>query len=154
MMADKKLVDLYAYKMKSGVPEFLMMKRAAGKIYEGQWRMVGGKVQKDETYWQAALRELNEETSLPVIKFWSVPSLNHFYEAKSDSILLIPAFAAEVPEHAEPTLDGEHTSWQWMIYEECKKAIIWPEQKRLLGIIEQIVISNQIADEWVIPKNI
>lgn len=153
MMADKKLVDLYPYRLNSGVPQFLMMKRAAGKIYEGQWRMVGGKVQKDETYWQAARRELDEETSLPVIKFWSVPSLNHFYEAKTDAILFIPAFAAEVPPHAEPKLDDEHIAHEWMTREACEKVIVWPEQKRLLGIIEQIVISNQIADEWVIPKN-
>lgn len=152
-MGDKKLVDLYPYRLMSGMPEFLMLKRASGKIYEGQWRMVGGKVQKGETSWQAALRELDEETSLPVVKAWTVPSLNHFYEAKTDSILLIPAFAAEVPPFAEPELDDEHTTFQWMRYDECKKAIVWPEQKRLLGIIEQLVISNQIADEWIIPKN-
>src|SRR5690625_6624453 len=75
---------------------------------------------------------------------WTVPSLNHFYEAKTDSILLIPAFAAEIPHDAEPKLDEEHTTWKWMRYEECKTAIMWPEQKRLLGIIEQIVTSNQI----------
>jgi len=152
-MGAKRLVDLYPYHIKSGEPEFLMMKRAAGKIYEGQWRMVGGKVQDDEAYWQAALRELDEETSLPVIKMWTVPSLNHFYEAKTDSILLIPAFAAEIPHDAEPKLDEEHTTWKWMRYEECKTAIMWPEQKRLLGIIEQIVTSNQIADEWIVSED-
>src|SRR5690625_5853514 len=99
-MGDKRLVDLYPYHIKSGEPEFLMMKRAAGKIYEGQWRMVGGKVQDDETYWQAALRELDEETSLPVIKIWTVPSLNHFYETKTDYILLISSFSHAISNEA------------------------------------------------------
>jgi dihydroneopterin triphosphate diphosphatase len=38
--------------------------KGPGKIYEGQWRMIGGKVDPDETYWEGALRELKEETGL------------------------------------------------------------------------------------------
>ncbi len=33
------LIDLYAYTLKKGIPRFLVLKRAAEKIYAGQWRM-------------------------------------------------------------------------------------------------------------------
>lgn len=153
MPDNKKLIDVYPYRVNSDYPEFLLMKRSANKIYQGQWRMVGGKVEEGETYWQAALRELEEETSLPVNKMWSVPSLNNFYEIKTDSILLIPAFAVEISQNKEPVLDDEHTTYAWQDLETCEKLIIWPEQKRLLRIISQIVTSHQIADEWIVQKN-
>src|SRR5690625_5328773 len=99
-----------------------MVKRADDKKYEGRWRMEGRKVEDDDDYWQAALRELDEETSLPVIKMWTVPSLNHFYEAKTDSILLIPAFAAEIPHDAEPKdrkstrLNSSHVAISYAVF--------------------------------------
>ncbi|HBQ58180.1 MAG TPA: NUDIX domain-containing protein, partial [Balneolaceae bacterium] len=79
----KKLVDVYPYKIKNGVPLFLIFKRSANKIYANQWRMVGGKVQEGESRWEAGLRELKEETGLTPLKFWTIPSVNQFYEAKT-----------------------------------------------------------------------
>ncbi|MGF1670420.1 MAG: NUDIX domain-containing protein, partial [Balneolaceae bacterium] len=93
-MYKKKLIDVYPYKIIDGKPQFLLLKRSRDKIYEGQWRMIGGKVEQNETYWQAALRELAEETKLKSNRFWSVPTVNHFYESSSDQIHLIPAFGA------------------------------------------------------------
>jgi dihydroneopterin triphosphate diphosphatase len=95
-MAEKKLIDLYPYRVTDDQPEFLLLKRSKGRIYQGQWRMIGGKVEEGEAYWQAALRELDEETGLVPLKFWTLPSINQFYEAKTDQILSIPAFAAEI----------------------------------------------------------
>ncbi|HCI70754.1 MAG TPA: NUDIX domain-containing protein, partial [Balneola sp.] len=92
----KKLIDVYPYRVDGKNVEFLILKRSSKKIYAHQWRMVGGKVQENEQYWKAALRELKEEISISPIKFWTVPSLNNFYEHSSDSIHHIPAFAAQM----------------------------------------------------------
>ena len=44
--------------------QFLLLKRAGTKNYEHLWQGVAGKIEKGESAWQAALRELDEETSL------------------------------------------------------------------------------------------
>lgn len=43
-----RLVDVYPYRTKAQRHEFLIFKRSAQKKYAGQWRMVGGKIEKGE----------------------------------------------------------------------------------------------------------
>lgn len=149
----KKLIDLYPYRLIDGQPQFLLLKRAKGKIYEGQWRMIGGKVTPGETYWQAALRELKEETRLTPVKLWTIPSVNQFYEAASDTIYSIPAFAAQVDEEQQPVLDDEHTGITWAGAENIHEYIHWPEQQRLVQLTNNIILSDKILDDWLIPAN-
>lgn len=149
-MHEKKLIDLYPYRLTQNTPEFLLLKRSKGHVYHGQWRMVGGKVKADETYWQAALRELKEETSFIPVKFWTIPGVNHFYEHKTDMIHSIPAFAAELSSDQIPILDDEHTDFGWFELDEALNKIIWPEQKRLLALINQLLTSDQILEDWIV----
>lgn len=147
-MAKKRLIDLYAYRLIDERVEFLLFKRAKGKIYEGQWRMIGGKVHSDETYWEGALRELKEETGLVPEKFWTIPSVNIFYEYKSDTIHQIPAFAAQLNSDTRPVLDDEHTEFKWFTLEEAADRVTWPEQKRLLALANTLITENKILEDW------
>lgn len=147
----KKLIDLYIYRIGTSGVEYLLLKRSKRKIYAGQWRMIGGKVEDGETRPEAALREMQEETGLQPARFWALPSINHFYEAETDQIHLIPAFAAEVGPDAEPSLDEEHSEFEWVMVDEAVHRLYWPEQKRLVRTIEQILSSNQWLDSWNIP---
>ena len=152
-MSKKRLIDLYAYRIVEGRPEFLLFKRAKGKIYQGQWRMVGGKVEPDETSWQGALRELKEETGLVPIMFWTIPSVNTFYEHKSDTVHHIPAFAAEIETDQQPILDDEHTEYEWLSLEKAVRRISWPEQQRLLKLTESIITENEILEDWIVSTS-
>lgn len=144
------LVDLYPYRMQDE-PEFLLLKRAPEKLYSGQWRMIGGKVENCEAAWQSGLRELREETGLFPKLYWSVPSINQFYEPATDQLHHIPVFAAEVSVNNSIHLNEEHTEWRWFKINETEGIINWPEQQRLLSLINQILTSQQIVDEWKIP---
>ncbi len=152
-MSEKKLIDLYPYRMKGNTPEFLLLKRAKGHIYHGQWRMVGGKVKPGETYWEAALRELKEETSLTPVKFWTIPGVNQFYEQKTDMIHSIPAFAAELSVDEIPVLDEEHNDFGWFQMDDALEVIIWPEQKRLLSLTNKLLTADQILEDWIVSTD-
>lgn len=152
-MAGKKLIDVYAYKLVEDTPLFLLLKRSAGKVYEGQWRMIGGKVEDDETYWQAAYRELGEETNLKPQKFWTVPTVNHFYEASSDQILIIPSFGAEVDSNKAPLLDDEHINFKWITAKDTSSHIYWPEQIRIIHLMNDLIVNRQILNEWIISTD-
>jgi dATP pyrophosphohydrolase len=153
-MVKKKLIDLYPYRFKNdNEVEFLLLKRAEGEKYDGQWRMIGGKVEEGEAHWEAALRELDEETGLKPANFWALPSLNKFYEWNTDEILLIPAFAAEINRNDSIVLDKEHSTSKWFDIDEATDLISWPEQRRLLKLLHKIVTSNQILDDWFVSQN-
>lgn len=143
----KRLIDVYVYRLNSGEPEFLLLLRSKKKIYANQWRMVGGKVNEAEAYWEGALREVEEELGLTPDTFWVIPSVNTFYEAKSDQIHQIPAFAAEISDQ-EITLDAEHTEFRWVTVDEIEEMIAWPEQKRLIRLADQLLRNQQILPEW------
>lgn len=146
-----RLIDLYVYRqMKKGVIQFLLLKRSEIKIYAGQWRMIGGKVQSDETAWQAALRELSEETGFAPKQFWTVPTINHFYDQSNDRIHLIPAFAAEIALDSVPVLDDEHEEYIWVDAVKIGEYLVWPEQIRILHAIHHILINDQLIDDWII----
>lgn len=150
-MAEKRLIDLYPYKFDGKQISYLLFKRAAGRIYDGQWRMVGGKVQSGESHWEAALRELSEETTLRPLKMWVIPSVNAFYEHQTDSILTIPAFAAEIDGTSPIKLDSEHSDYAWFSLDDAIDKIFWPEQRRLLELTNSLITSKQILEDWHVP---
>lgn len=148
----KKLIDVYPYRINKENPEFLLFKRSSEKVYSDQWRMVGGKVKEGETCWEGALRELKEETSLEPVKFWTIPSVNQFYEAKTDAIYTIPAFAAELNDEAKIQLNEEHSEYKWVIIDDIARFICWPEQLRLIRLTHDILTNQflEIPPEWII----
>ncbi len=149
-MSEHNVIDVYPYRIKNRMISFLIMHRAKNRIYANQWRMVAGKVSKDETAWEAGLRELIEETGCKPVKFWTVPSVNHFYEHENDRILLIPVFAAQLSENCEIILNGEHDNYDWISIDDIQKKIFWPEQKKMIRYIYEIVRYDTILPNWII----
>ena len=88
--------------------EFLLLHRAPGRIYAGDWRMVGGKLE-GKTAWQACIRELQEETGLVPSRLFTVPFLNRFYEWSHDRVNEIPVFLALTSEQTR-LLTGNMTT--------------------------------------------
>lgn len=134
-----RVVDVYPYRTegRSGAVEFLLLRRASHAVYAGRWRMVGGKIKSGEAAWEAALREVEEETGSAPADLWSLPSVNAFYEWQDDRINLIPAFAARL--EGDPALDDEHDAFVWLEVEDAAERLRWPEQKRLLQLADRML---------------
>jgi dihydroneopterin triphosphate diphosphatase len=144
-----RVVDVYAYRFRAeGTPEFLLLHRAPGQRYAGAWRMVGGKIEQGESAWQAGLRETEEELGLRPVRFWSLPSVNMFYDWANDRVQLAPAFAAEMT--GEPTLNAEHDGYRWLAAREAVQMLQWSEQRRLLALSEEVLQAGGPAAELVI----
>lgn len=142
-----RVVDVYPYRVVGGTVEFLLLRRSPGRPYAGAWRMVGGRIEDGETAWRAALRELEEETGCPAAEFWTVPSVNAFYEWREDRISLAPAFAARIDR--DPRLDDEHDAFAWLSPEAAAARLDWPEQARMIRLITER-ITHGIPPELVV----
>ncbi len=132
-----------------GAYEYLLLKRASHKIYAETWRMVGGKLKADETAWQGCLRELAEETRLPVARLLCVPYVNRFYEWRHDRINDIPVFVAVTQKGADPLLDEEHTAFVWLTLDSAMERLPWPGQSEGLRAADGLLRHGQALQEFM-----
>ena len=91
-----RVVDCYVFHLVGDNPEFLILKRNKNKIYEHLWQGVAGKIEKGESAWQTAIRELIEETGLNPLNIFVAGHVSRFYETNGDRINLVPVFGIEV----------------------------------------------------------
>ena len=109
--------------------EYLVLLRAPGRVDEGRWRIVTGKIEGSEAAWQAARREFNEETQLPLTRLLVVPYVSHYYEWEHDRLNDIPVFLAVTEPGAAPILDDEHVDFRWATRDEALDLLVWPGQR-------------------------
>lgn len=102
--------------------------------------MVSGKVEKGETAWEAALREIKEETGLVPDRFYSANRLEQFYEVSQNCINLVPIFAGFLDHDAPVTLSHEHSEFRWVAYDRLSEHVSFPHQAEAAkGIYEEFV---------------
>jgi dATP pyrophosphohydrolase len=129
-----KLIEAHIYRNNNGI-EFLLLKRSPMQIYPNIWQMVTGKIKSDEKAYEAAVREVYEETNLNPKNIWVVPNVNHFYDWIGDYICNVPVFLIEVDSISNLKISDEHNEYKWVSYEEAINLLAWPGQKKSLEII-------------------
>lgn len=116
-MKTNNQVEVIVFKNEPGSGfRYLMLKRNTKK--GGFWQPITGNVELGETFEQAAVRELMEETG--IINFMRVFDTGYSFEFFDDNRQqLEKVFAAEVTTETEVVLSEEHTELQWATVEEC-----------------------------------
>ena len=75
-----RVIDAYVFRKTVDGLRYLILKRAKTKIYEHLWQGVAGKIEEGEQAWEAAIRELKEETSLYPKMLFIADHVSKFYE--------------------------------------------------------------------------
>lgn len=121
------IVAVYIVRPSHDGIELLMLQRPEGHRFAGAWQTVGGHVEEKqgETAWQAALRELDEETGLDVERWFRIDRPETFYNPENDTIYFVPAFAALVKAGTEPTISDEHQAWRWQTASDAAQSVDW-----------------------------
>jgi dATP pyrophosphohydrolase len=129
--------------------EFLQLRRRPDKYMGDTWQLVTGGIDEGETAWQAALRELREETSLEPTEFYQVDVVNTFYLASTDRISHSPMFCALVPPDARVKLNNEHTAFRWVPREQMMSAVMWPGERAALAEVLREILDNGPAKSYL-----
>ena len=138
------LVSVYVLRGGTSSPKILLLQRAAGHVFSGDWQGVHGHIEEraGEAAWKAAERELEEETGLQALAWHRLDTIEQFYNAENDTIYLVPAFVALVHSEAAVRLSDEHQAFEWLSLEAAERRSRWEAQRRSFRLIAQA------AEDW------
>ena len=121
--------------------EVLLMRRTGSNA--GEWCQIAGKIEPGETAWQAALREMREETALVPSRLYSADLCEQFYEIGTDSIWVAPIFVAYVDSDATVRLNEEHSEYCWVSIDRAVELLPFPGQKTMLMHIRHWFVKRE-----------
>ncbi len=137
-----RMVSIVALRGTGAATRMLVVRRA-GAYLHGVWSYVAGHIESGEAGWQAALRELREETALAPESFWATSFCEQFYAVRSDSIELVPAFVARVADDAEVHLNGEHSAYRWVSLDEAFELLPFGGQRELIAYVRREFVERR-----------
>jgi|TARA_B110000438_G_scaffold86276_1_gene85735 dATP pyrophosphohydrolase len=142
-----RVIDAYVFYQSDNGLEYLLLKRAKTKMYEHLWQGVAGKIERKEEAWQAAIRELKEETGFDPARIFIADHISKFYEAHGDRINLVPVFGIEV-NNKNVILSEEHSEYQWQGFEKALESLSWEGQKAGLTTVNKMLIEEDDRLKW------
>ena len=122
----------------------LLMKRAT-PILQDAWCYIGGGIEEGEITWEAALREIREETGITKVTLYSSNKFDQFYNS---NIYIAPVFVGYVDDSEEVILNWEHKEFKWLTVNEAMQKTTLPVNDEVLKHIEKYFIKRQPA-EWM-----
>ncbi len=122
--------------------EFLLARRADGKYMGGTWQLISGGLEPNETAWQAAIREMREETGLKPAELYRLSNLTTFYRSDDDSLNTGIEFCAIVDADAAVSLDQENTDFEWMPRGQVKSALMWESDQRSFDEVCRVILED------------
>jgi dATP pyrophosphohydrolase len=145
------LVECWVYRHRpGGNPEFLVIRRAPGRIFAGLWQCVTGGLEPGERVPTAALREVREEIGFgpaEIEAFYDLDQVTQFYDEGSDAIVAGAIFAVRVGPNAEPALSHEHDAHRWVAPAEAVRLTVWPTYRETIERIMGTLLNPQ-AEPW------
>lgn len=135
-------IAAYICKVEAGTCRHLLLRRRPGYL-GGSWQMIAGRLEHGEKGWEAALREIKEETGLIPDRLYSANTLDAFYEVRQNCINLIPVFVGFIDTEQEVQLSHEHSEYRWVTTEEAEGYLVFQQQREMLKMIEALFVKNQ-----------
>jgi len=128
-------ISTYCFTMLHGRAWFLALLRAPGLLHAGTWQAVHGMIEPRERAYEAAWRETLEETGITPQRFFKTDFVETFYSDLTDSVHLVPVFAAFFEDAPRVILSKEHTAFEWCSLDDVLTRFVWPSQKQAVRVV-------------------
>ncbi|MCL4197473.1 MAG: NUDIX domain-containing protein [Phycisphaerales bacterium] len=130
------LVEAFIFRRRGGGVEILQMRRREGAGHAAStWQPVFGHARPGETAFDAARREVAEETGLygaDCRGWWQLEQVRPFFVAGANAVFLAPRFVVEAGAEWEPALNHEHVAHRWVALSHAHDAFLWPGQREAI----------------------
>lgn len=135
-------IEVHLFRRRARRVEFLLLRRSPDRTLPGVWQPVTGGVERGETAWQAAAREVLEETGLTPVRWWALEHLTIFYSPAKDAVLAVPVFAAEVAWTDPVHLSAEHDRYAFVSPALAARRVLWGTQRAALRAVRDEVLAG------------
>ena len=114
------------------------------------WQAITGALEPDETFAEAAIREVHEEAAIPLnfvidtgfqYRFSVKPAWRSLY-GPGPSHIEQQVFYAVVPANTVPRLSPEHHEWRWCFFQEAEELLTFGGNRECLLAVEQHLAST------------
>ncbi len=137
-----RVIDCHIVYWEGEIPQFLTIKRSKDERYPLIWQCVTGGINTNEKAYEAAIREVREETGLYPVKMWTIDQVNNYYDPKYDKVFLIPIFGIEV-DKKDIELSSEHVDYFWGSIKSVTDKMLWNQQKSGLESFYQMLTKDR-----------
>ena len=144
-------VSIFILKPDESETMVLLLRRTG--YLAGLWCQIAGRIEAGEKAWQAAIREVREETGITLTTIWSADILEQFYEVDKECIILVPVFVSTVPEGTAVTLNDEHDAYKWVSFEEASAMLSFAGQQRALAAVKAEFVDKEPNSHLKIEMN-
>lgn len=124
-----KQVEVHLFRRRGSRREFLLLRRSPERSLPGVWQPVTGGIERRETAWKAAAREVLEETGLLPVRWWALEHLTVFYSPAKDAVHHVPVFAAEIAWTDPVHLSREHDRYAFVSPATAARRVLWGTQR-------------------------
>jgi len=119
--------DLWVFTRSGKEPTYLLLRTSqekADRFFGGGrfWQIPGAFLEEGDEI-QSVLDRPLTELGLEAQAFWAVEHVYPIFNRRFGALQLIPVFAAELADEAEPRLSWEHSEHGWFTGAECQKRL-------------------------------
>ena len=107
--------------------QILILKRKEVEVYQDSWDFPGGKLEDNNTLYQAIAREIKEETGLKLAKVIAILSSSKFLGVAQDKPLIFRNIYL-CKTLGKLKLSPEHSEYKWIAIKDFKKYTFPPKE--------------------------
>ena len=129
-MVKQKSAGIVLFQNFHGTNSFLLL-----NYPQGHWDFVKGKMERDETPYETARRETEEETGITDIEFIDgfEESVEYEFRFNNDLIQKKVVFFLAKTNTSKISLSHEHRDFVWLEYEDAMKKTTFQNAKKILA---------------------
>ena len=138
-MGTEKSAGIVLFRNDSSKNEFLLL-----NYPQGHWDFVKGKVEKNETPHETAIRETREETGITNIEFIDgfEESVEYDFRFKKEYIHKKVIFFLAKTDEKNIKLSHEHNDYLWLEYNDALKKTTFENAKNVLTKANEFLLST------------